>query len=419
MADCPRAQLDLLGAVGGIFRQGFAGRFRGIGRRAYARGHYPGQFPVVRDDSQCLAHLALDLRGFGLIGSRALDAGVVLPKHHHQLVPDSHELCVELHEFFSRAVTLHFDLQAKLFQQLCQGANDPPLLVDGRGFCLGENSFSCGLGGIGGDIRQTRGYFAGSQQGDKSAQIIADLPLLGDPLLDVCIRELLGADRIAELLLLLKELAHALRRLHQNAAAGQLQGGHDLLKTRDDGPLGFAGLDEVGGCQLRYRLGHCGHDAGRFQGPAGIRGQRPQFFLLLGGIFQSLFQTHAKQIQSLLRLNGSRNGAFVLVVQGERGFMDEVLPGEEESHSLDKLGQLSPQAQTLPFGQKPKQDLVHLLVGLFIELSPLLALGRMGLGEQVDGFGHLVLDQVPGPLLHVLQVAIERQLGHLVFFQLL
>ena len=194
-------------------------------------------------------------------------------------------------------------------------------------------------------------------------------------MLDLRIRELLGADRIAQLLLLLKELDHAPLRLHQNAASGHLKGGHDLLKTGDDGLLGLAGLDEVGACQLLYRAGHRVYDLGLSQDSCGFRGQGAEVFRLLQSALQNFFQAHAKKLQCPLRLDGGRNGAFVLIVEGPSVSVDELLPADEESHSLDKLGQLPAQAQTLPLSQQLKQDLVHLFVGGLIELGPLVALG--------------------------------------------
>ena len=420
MADCPSTHLDLLAAIGGLLGQGLGGRCRCIGCRAYPRGHRPGQLPIARHALQGLIDLALGFRGVGLVACGELGAPVMLQANIQELFCGSQELLVERHEFRCRPVAFAFELVAELFEQLRQRTDDPSLLVERERFVPLEDGGPSGAGCVDGHARQSRTCFVGSHHRVKSMEAIPDLALLFSPLVGACGRELLRANGLAEFLLSGQELGNALLGLDQHTAGVDLQRSDNLLQTRNDGPLGLRRFDEIGSRQLLGREGHCVDDACLSQCSAGLGGQCAKVARLVGSGLQDLVQTDREKPECLLRLAGSGHGAFVLIVQAERIGQDGLLPAEKGSRPLGKLGQLPPQSKALTFGQNLKQNPVHRLLCILVQHGPLgRILGGIGSRELLDGFGHFVVDQVSGSLAYLLQVVVERELAHVVLFQLL
>ena len=116
----------------------------------------------------------------------------------------------------------------------------------------------------------------------------------------------------------------------------------------------------------------------------------------------------------------SRRG-FIIVIQLESCLKDSFLTGYQGPDAFDQFAQLSSKTQPLALGQNPKQDMVHLGLGLTVYQGSFLGVvpDSIGLGQQCDGLGHLVVHQEVGAFLHKLQIAVERQIAHLVLFQLL
>ena len=133
---------------------------------------------------------------------------------------------------------------------------------------------------------------------------------------------------------------------------------------------------------------------------------------------QYLVQRDAHQTKSLLGMDGPGGCGFVLIIQFEGLLQERLLPLDQRPHPLDEFGQLAPQAKAFPFSQDPTQNLVHLRLCFLIGLSPLGALLLVCLRQQRNSLLHLVTNQSSRSFLHVLQVGVDRQVAHLILFEL-
>ena len=122
------------------------------------------------------------------------------------------------HKLFGRPVALHPKLLVEFLQQLRQGAYYAPLLVHGPSLFLVKDRTPCVFRSIHADIGKTYAFFAGPDQCHNRAQPIGDLSLGLDPLICICICELLGANRLEKRFLTLQDFDYLFLGLYQSIA---------------------------------------------------------------------------------------------------------------------------------------------------------------------------------------------------------
>ena len=300
---------------------------------------------------------------------------------------------MERHKLFCRPVALHPDLLVEFLQQLRQGAHYTPLLVHGLSLLLTKDRPPCVFRSTHADIGETYAFFAGPDQCNNRSQPFGDFSLLLDPLICICICKLLGTNGLEERFLTLQEFDYLFLSLHQRIARVDLQCRHHLFKARDDTALRFGGFGEFRVLQLLARFDHGLGDTGLLHRSPGIACQGPQIARLFSRRLQDLDQREAHQTKGLLRMDSPGRGGFPLIIQFEGFLQERLLTLDQGPHTLDEFRQLPPQAKAFPFGQDPKQNLVHLHLCFLIGFSPLVALQLVCLRQQCDSLFHLVADQ--------------------------
>ena len=420
VADGPTSGLNLITALVRLACERFPGRFGRFSGGAQARDNYLGQARFADDSLQNLADFSFDSGCFRRIATGDFNALVVLLESCCNSVPGLHEFLVKRQKFSARPVTLHPDLLPEFLQQLRQGAYYTPLLVCGPSLLLNKQRLPGAFRSAHAEIGKTYALFAGSDQCNNRSQPFGDFSLLSNPLICIWTCELLRANGLEKRFLTLQNFDYLCQGQLQRLARADLQRRQHLFEARDNTALRFGCSGEIGGLHLLDRFGHTRGDTGFLHRSPGVSCQSPQIARLVSRRLEDLDQAETHQPKILLRMEGSGRGRFPhLNIQFEGLLQERLLTTDQKPHPLDEFGQLPPQAKAFPFGQDPKQDLVHPRLCFLISLSPLGALQLVCLRQQCDSLFHLLTDQGSRSFLHVLQVGVERDVAHLVLFELL